>query len=908
MKKFFLLIVSFIFVLTLASCNMKPKEVELAVKDGYIKWQYKGEDNWTSLVKIEDLIGEQGSAGADGVDGKEVEIRVIDNYIKWRYVGEDYWTTLVSINDLKGNDGAQGTNGKEVEFNVESGYIKWRYVGESTWKNLVSLDTLKGADGTNGKEIEIKVESGYIKWRYVGESIWSNLTSLDSLKGEDGADGKDGREIELTVESGYIKWHYVGESTWKNLVSLDSLKGGSSSGSNGVDGEDGADGREVELKVESGYIKWHYVGESTWKNLIAVSTLTGEKGSDGLSAYEIYLKYHPEYTKSEQEWINELVSGKLAESSTVTVTFMVDGKVYSTQKVKYGTKATKPENPTKDGHTFVEWIDENNDKWVFNGYTVDKDLVLYAVFEYDYSLVTFDPAGAVLNTTEAKYTYGQNVTLPTVSKVGYTFEGWYEGDKLYTSGAWQTNENVALVAKWTPNKYKVTLNPGTGSVDSTSFEVTYGEKFSFPICTPSDEVPFAGWFYGEEILTDENGESFDIWNISKAVTLKAEYFIPIYDAEGLANISNNLSGKYKLMNDIDLDGIDWTPIGSYDKRFNGELDGNNYTIKNLYSTKKVKSYTGSLNAYYMGLFAYIENATIENLILDNFYYSSSGSTGSSTSSSYYLGMLAARAITSTISNIKVTNSSANFYTYDAFMGGIVGYLNESSVSNCEVQANLTSSDGYVGGIAGYTNGIDTLIFNSVVDVKITSGGSVGGVVGQSYGCVIDKAIVNVDLSNYTYGGGVLGYHHATTTNIRRVITTGKLNVEGSKSGSIVGYIASFGLLNIERCGSDIDAYLIGTNCNSSTTMTNCYNLANKGFVNYYSNTFKITTSYCCGDKTYNTLASGAGSLKLTDVVVVGTVDKTTLTKDYYVNTLNWNTQVWNFDNVSTEGHVLPLLK
>ena len=36
----------------------------------------------------------------------------------------------------------------------------------------------------------------------------------------------------------------------------------------------------------------------------------GEKGEDGLSAYEIYLKYHPEYTGTEEEWVNRFFSGE----------------------------------------------------------------------------------------------------------------------------------------------------------------------------------------------------------------------------------------------------------------------------------------------------------------------------------------------------------------------------------------------------------------------------------------------------------------------------------------------------------------------------------------------------------------------------------------------------------------------
>ena len=57
--------------------------------------------------------------------------------------------------------------------------------------------------------------------------------------------------------------------------------------------------------------------------------------------------------------------------------------------------------------------------------------------------------------------------------------------------------------------------------------------------------------------------------------------INIYTVEDLEAISNNLSANYTLMNDIDLEGKQWTMIGSEDNPFEGVLNGNGYAIKNL---------------------------------------------------------------------------------------------------------------------------------------------------------------------------------------------------------------------------------------------------------------------------------------------------------------------------------------
>lgn len=87
-------------------------------------------------------------------------------------------------------------------------------------------------------------------------------------------------------------------------------------GKDGTDGKDGADGQDgkdgvgiADMKIEDGRL---YVTLSDGKKLDCGAVTSGSVGSDGqddedgLSAYEIYKKYHPEYTGTEQEWIESL--------------------------------------------------------------------------------------------------------------------------------------------------------------------------------------------------------------------------------------------------------------------------------------------------------------------------------------------------------------------------------------------------------------------------------------------------------------------------------------------------------------------------------------------------------------------------------------------------------------------------
>ncbi|MEX3623798.1 hypothetical protein VVS20_15340, partial [Viridibacillus arvi] len=80
-------------------------------------------------------------------------------------------------------------------------------------------------------------------------------------------------------------------------------------------------------------------------------------------------------------------------------------------------------------------------------------------------------------------------------------------------------------------------------------------------------------------------------------------FIDIHNAAELQAIKDNPKGSYRLVNDIDLTGVNWTPFV-----FSGVLDGNDFTIKNL------KLSIPADNQDNQGLFSTIDkNATVKNL-------------------------------------------------------------------------------------------------------------------------------------------------------------------------------------------------------------------------------------------------------------------------------------------------------
>ena len=95
---------------------------------------------------------------------------------------------------------------------------------------------------------------------------------------------------------------------------------------------------------------------------------------------------------------------------------------------------------------------------------------------------------------------------------------------------------------------------------------------------------------------------------SKNKTLTTSWIEEISTVEQFLKIKESLNGYYKLVADIDLSTIEWTPIGSEATPFTGVLEGNGYKIKNLTITTTVSNIAG--------LFG-VSSGTIKNIILED---------------------------------------------------------------------------------------------------------------------------------------------------------------------------------------------------------------------------------------------------------------------------------------------------
>ena len=113
--------------------------------------------------------------------------------------------------------------------------------------------------------------------------------------------------------------------------------------------------------------------------------------------------------------------------------------------------------------------------------------------------VTFNANGGSVGTNTKTVYYDEAYgDLPTATRTGYTFAGWYTsstGGTNITKTSTVTNSNAhTLYAHWTANQYTVTLNANGGSVSTSTITVTYDSTYGTLPNPSRSNYDFSGWY------------------------------------------------------------------------------------------------------------------------------------------------------------------------------------------------------------------------------------------------------------------------------------------------------------------------------------------------------------------------------------------------------------------------------
>ncbi len=190
-----------------------------------------------------------------------------------------------------------------------------------------------------------------------------------------------------------------------------------------------------------------------------------------------------------------------------TVTFNANGGTVTpdTMTLTHGDVYGKLPTPTRDGYTFAGWFaDPNGGAKVEQGDVVTASHTLYAHWTAKACTVKFEANGGTVTPAEKTVYYDQDYgELPTPTREGYTFVGWFTeqngGTKAMADTKVTTAEDHTLYARWTQNIYDVRFDANGGKEAYEPKKVRYGETYGkFPPEPTRTGYEFAGWFTDAE--------------------------------------------------------------------------------------------------------------------------------------------------------------------------------------------------------------------------------------------------------------------------------------------------------------------------------------------------------------------------------------------------------------------------
>lgn len=622
---------------------------------------------------------------------------------------------------------------------------------------------------------------------------------------------------------------------------------------------------------------------------------------------------------------------KPKQPDTNDLIYLVDGEEYATIKSVSNEIQTLPADPSKTGFVFDGWYldkDEWDEPFTANSILdidITKDIYVYAKFNaIEYNITYELDSGSHSNVKT--YTAENEVVLKDASKKGYSFVGWYKDSAFtekVTSISAGTTGNITLYAKYEIVNYSITFENTKDADNENPTSYTINDETISLKSISCEGFIFEGWYKGDTRVTSiRNGSTGD-------VTLSARWSPEWNEISTLEELQNmSMTKKYRLMQDIDCGGMEWTPISS---SFEGVLDGNGHTISNFIITGT------KINA---GLFV-LNEGTIMNLKVTDFEINV-------TSEEQYYEVRAGAIVAEnrgTIDNCyakgSITVKTTGEYA-DANCGGIAGD-NNKIITNCTaaVNINATTTSKYssvnAGGLMGYGDYVTITVTNCHASGNITANsrddGFVGGLIGiYQYGTVSSSSAtgtVSLTSQEAVYAGGLVGQIKFLGV-VSNCFATGDVSASARRYGEVGGLVGYNGWDNnspskccVEYCyatgnvslssgsAADADANVGGL------VGWNCY-----GTVKYSFATGEAVINSCGGDrslgyvvgqnlgKTINCYALKTSLVGRTTVyysngtiMAQGTNTNCAVkelaelqTAEFCTTTLGWSSEIWNFED------------
>ena len=882
--------------------------------------------------------GKDGEQGIQGVPGKDGHTPVIT------ISSDGYWI----IDGVKTNTKAQGEQGEpgkdgtalltgNGDPSVNLGKNGDAYIDLDSWNFYVKTNNtwihvgnIKGNQGNNGVDgsavltgkNEPSAGLGKNGDSYIDLSTWNYYVKENgtwvlkgNIKGSDGQDGNGIVSIKLTNTSANVDTYTI---TFDNGKTTTFTVTNGVNGEQGIQGKPGEDGHTPVITIgENG--NWYIDGDDTG---ILAEGMQGPQGEDGLSAYEIYIKYHPEYTGSEEEWLEDLVNGDLREEYKIT--FQTNGgSQIEPQYVKYGRLVTRPaDDPTRTGYLFDGWY-LGSELFPFNSYQVYDDLTLLAHWKSMNINLTLDANGGDVEYNTKTVTYGVDYVLPTPTRANYTFDGWYLDDTLLCpmSGVWTFSKvDITLKARWAGTQAEITFaNDDNIQVDNTPITITYGDDFTLPVPTILTGDKFIGWENASgELVTDENGNSLKPSEFKTNTELHAVYYVPVTTPNQLLNLctaeagDERLTRTYVLQNDLDFTGLANESIYN----FTGVFDGNGFDIigleKPLFGSvgRSDVTCTDDIEVKNVNLVNFSGESFVNQVLecktftIDSVTIESFVKNESNYCATYGIVRTIGDGFSS--SGYELKNAPANFYMKNCHISdefvtiesGLIHYLNgikDIDITNCSVKSNtkqsaFISSDRLSNSYSGYNQSYNTIKISYCSNYGDTS--NLITVAACDYGYYLgdrhyDQNVIVDNIVNY---GSV-----SDSLFINDVYVYRSDGIDSYSNYFKIDKVLNFGNIN-SFVGVDVISYVQAedgevtatSKIKSSFTINSCFNAGSTTNASF-NFTSDVTNNY---QFTPLTGIEDSGAFSVTNYSQINS--------DFFINTIGLDPERWNLSYINIQ--------
>ena len=243
-------------------------------------------------------------------------------------------------------------------------------------------------------------------------------------------------------------------------------------------------------------------------------------------------------------------------ANTYTVNFDANGgdEINSVLTVTYDSTYGDLPTPTRLGYEFVGWFTDKTDGTQIistSKVSTTDTQTLYARWKNRTYTITFNANEGTVDTESKEVTFdGTYGDLPTPTREGYTFVGWFtdktDGSQILKDDIVKTASDQTLYARWSNKTYTVNFDANGGTVDTESKTVVYDETYETLPVAKKTGYTFAGWYTaktgGTKVTSDTKVK------ITDTQTLYAQYTVNTYtvsfDANGGEEVTSTITVTY----------------------------------------------------------------------------------------------------------------------------------------------------------------------------------------------------------------------------------------------------------------------------------------------------------------------------------------------------------------------------